>query len=103
MRTMQETTQARTLKPLSPRFERDWAIENKIPPAVVMKLDVEGRELDVIPDLVMSGALQHIDHIHVDWTRDSYTDISLINELSSAMDTLSRLGKDRALLHTTEV
>ena len=27
------------------------------------------RELDVVPDLVMSGALQHIDHIHVDWTR----------------------------------
>ena len=27
------------------------------------------RELDVIPDLVMSGALQHIDHLHVDWTR----------------------------------
>ena len=29
--------------------------------------------------------------------------MSLINELSSAMDTLSRLGKDRALLRTTEV
>ena len=27
------------------------------------------RELDVVPDLVMSGALQHIDHLHVDWTR----------------------------------
>ena len=27
------------------------------------------RELEVIPDLVMSGALQHIDHLHVDWTR----------------------------------
>ena len=26
-------------------------------------------ELDVIPDIVMSGALQHIDHLHVDWTR----------------------------------
>ena len=27
------------------------------------------RELEVIPDLVMSGALQYIDHLHVDWTR----------------------------------
>ena len=27
------------------------------------------RELDVVPDLVMSGALQHIDQLHVDWTR----------------------------------
>merc|ERR550525_1104470 len=61
------------------------------------------RELDVVPDLVMSGALQHIDHIHIDWTRDNYTDTTLIDELSSAMDTLSRLGKDRTLLRTTEV
>ena len=27
------------------------------------------RELDVLPDLVMSGALQHLDHLHVDYTR----------------------------------
>ena len=35
--------------------------------------------------------------------RDNYTDTTLINELSIAMDTLSRFGKDRALLRTTEV
>ena len=27
------------------------------------------RELDVLPDLVMSGALQHLDLLHVDYTR----------------------------------
>merc|ERR1712038_460663 len=87
----------------SRRFENSLANPTPYPPSVVMKLDVEGRELDVVPDLVMSGALQHIDHIHVDWTRDNYTDTTLIDELSSAMDTLSRLGKDRTLLRTTEV
>ena len=75
----------------------------------------------------MSGALQHIDHLGVDWTRccvhininvqnphnlkfqfftpsrDNYTDVALVNELSSAMETLSRFGKDRRLLRTTEV
>ena len=77
------------------------------------------RDLDVVPDLVMSGALQHIDHLGVDWTRccvhinniymfftpsrDNYTDVALVNELSSAMDTLSRFGKSRRLLRTTEV
>ena len=77
------------------------------------------RDLDVVPDLVMSGALQHIDHLGVDWTRccvhinniymfftpsrDNYTDVALVNELSSAMETLSRFGKDRRLLRTTEV
>ena len=23
----------------------------------------------MIPDLVMSGAFQHLDHVHIDWTR----------------------------------
>ena len=36
-------------------------------------------------------------------SRDNYTDVALVNELSSAMDTLSRFGKDRRLLRTTEV
>ena len=93
------------------------------------------RELDVIPDLVMSGALQHIDHLHVDWTRwertdsasskmllkvwhtlaatsiqdgifllrDDWTNITLVEQLSGAMSILSTIGKERGLLHTTEV
>jgi len=87
----------------SRRFENNPASSTQYPPSVVMKLDVEGRDLDVVPDLVMSGALQHIDHLGVDWTRDNYTDVALVNELSSAMETLSRFGKDRRLLRTTEV
>ena len=38
-------------------------------PIVQLKKYVANRELDVIPDIVMSGALQHIDHLHVDWTK----------------------------------
>ena len=38
---------------------------------VVMKLDVEGRELEVIPDMVTSGALAAVDNVHVDWTREA--------------------------------
>ena len=37
------------------------------PGAVVMKLDVEGGEMEIMADLIMSGALAHLDHIHVDW------------------------------------
>ena len=72
--------------------------DGQLPPAVVMKLDVEGREVkpspykyqrtltaffydlgqkkhfpkkvDIVPDLVMSGALAHIDNLMVDWTAD---------------------------------
>ena len=43
----------------------------KLPPgrrgAVVMKLDVEGQEMEIMADLVMSGALAHLDNVHVDW------------------------------------
>ena len=39
------------------------------------------RELDVVPDLVMSGALQHIDHLHVDWTRFCFESLSCIQNL----------------------
>ena len=37
--------------------------------AVIMKLDVEGPRLalDITSDLVMSGALAHIDQLHIDW------------------------------------
>ena len=37
------------------------------PGAVVMKLDVEGGEVEIMADLIMSGALAHLDNIHVDW------------------------------------
>jgi len=101
------------------RFERDPNSPNKYPPAVVMKLDVEGRyflfshfrgfpsifkrELGIVPDLVMSGALQHIDNLHVDWTKDDWTDESLVNQLSAAMSVLTTLGTERGLAHITEV
>ena len=38
------------------------------------------RELDVVPDLVMSGALQHIDHLHVDWTRFCFESLGCLSE-----------------------
>ena len=32
-----------------------------------MKLDIEGSELEVIPDLLLSGALKNVDKIYVEW------------------------------------
>ena len=37
------------------------------PGAVLMKLDVEGLEVEIVSDLIMSGAIAHLDNIHVDW------------------------------------
>ena len=36
--------------------------------SVVMKLDVEGGEVEIVADLIMSGALANIDNILVDWS-----------------------------------
>ena len=37
------------------------------PPKIVMKMDIEGSEVDVMPDLIFSGGLQHINSIMVEW------------------------------------
>ena len=37
------------------------------PPRVVMKMDIEGSEVDVIPDLIFSGGFQYINSIMVEW------------------------------------
>ena len=49
------------------------------PGAVLMKLDVEGLEVEIVSDLIMSGAIAHLDNIHVDWDMlklkdEDYTD-----------------------------
>ena len=37
------------------------------PPRVVMKVDIEGSELDVIPDLLFTGGLEYINTMMVEW------------------------------------
>ena len=37
------------------------------PPKVLVKMDIEGSEVDVIPDLIFSGGLQYINIIMVEW------------------------------------
>ena len=34
---------------------------------VAMKLDVEGKEIPILTDIIHSGALQFVDNIHYDW------------------------------------
>jgi len=71
--------------------------------SVVMKLDIEGKELEVVPDLVMSGALPHIDSIHLDWTNDPYTDLNKVLGLKGAMELLNGLANENNLQHVTEI
>ena len=34
---------------------------------VVMKLDIEGSEVEVLPDLALTGAMEHINVIMAEW------------------------------------
>ena len=39
----------------------------KFPPKVVMKMDIEGSEIDVLPDLIFTGSLQYINRLMIEW------------------------------------
>merc|ERR1719186_718654 len=58
------------------------------PPQVIMKLDIEGKELEVLPDLLMSGALVSVDRMFLEWhghhTYVSANDTALIQDLIDA-------------------
>ena len=44
--------------------------ENMKPPTVMMKLDIEGSEVDVVSDLLFSGSLKHLDVTMIEWHHD---------------------------------
>ena len=37
------------------------------PPAVVMKMDIEGSELEVFPDLLVTGGFRNVDKVFMEW------------------------------------
>ena len=71
-------------------------------PKVVMKIDIEGKELEVITDLILAGALADIDEIHVDWSQqinDPYVDKAGLTSLKTSVDILNQLGEKLDLQH----
>ena len=42
----------------------------KRPSSVVMKLDVEGLEIEILADLIHSGAIKHLDNVHIEFHPD---------------------------------
>ena len=58
-------------------------LKGKKAPTVLMKMDIEGSEVDVLPDMMWSGALSHIDtaliEFHSRLTKDQFRD-SVLND-----------------------
>ena len=57
----------RKIYPLSSSEKYD---ENVKPPTVMMKLDIEGSEVDVVSDLLFSGSLKNLDVTMIEWHHD---------------------------------
>ena len=52
-------------------FEKEFK-----PPTVIMKLDIEGSEVDVVSDLLFSGSLKHLNIAMIEWHQDLMEDAS---------------------------
>ncbi|XP_063712116.1 uncharacterized protein LOC134840293 [Symsagittifera roscoffensis] len=66
------------------------------PPRVVMKMDIEGSEVDVMNDLIFSGALQHINLAAVEWhgrLQQLSERKSVSNRLQQALQLLSSVSE----------
>ena len=42
-------------------------IDKDDPPRVLMKMDIEGSEIDVIPDIIFTGGLQYVNKLMIEW------------------------------------
>jgi hypothetical protein len=71
--------------------------------AVVMKLDVEGKGLEIMADLMMIGALEHLENIHVDWTTDPYSQYQDIKKMRNAVWFITKIAKEKYLTYIVEI
>merc|ERR1711971_42443 len=64
-------------------------------PRVVIKADIEGAELKIIPDMVVTGAFGHVDNLHMEWHGNaSYRqgrEAAMISKLAPAITALSMI------------
>ena len=75
-------------------------------PSVVMKLDIEGSELEVLTDLLVTGCLQYIDLVTVEYHPKSFNDAirpGLIRNLEKAIVTITNLSQRLGLNSTINV
>jgi len=75
-----------------------------IDPKVVVKMDIEGMELEVVPDMYMTGAFRYIDNLHGEWHGyESEVNWEVIQKLEAAAGLLADLSRSQKLDHHFEV
>merc|ERR1712083_1050663 len=92
------------------KFVTDVVGKRKLPnsagvtkPKVVIKADIEGAELKIIPDMVVTGAFGHVDNLHMEWHGNaSYRqgrEAAMISKLAPAITALSELTISEGIEH----
>jgi len=92
------------------KFVTDVVGKRKLPnsagvtkPRVVIKADIEGAELKIIPDMVVTGAFGHVDNLHMEWHGNaSYRqgrEAAMISKLAPAITALSELTISEGIEH----
>jgi len=95
-------------------FITDVVAKRKLPisagvhvPRVVIKADIEGAELEILPDMIVTGALSHVDNIHMEWhDLSSYRqgrEAAMISKLAPAITNLAELTKSEDLQRKFEI
>jgi len=96
------------------RFITDVVAKRKLPisaevvtPRVVIKADIEGAELKIIPDMLITGALDNVDNLHMEWHGEaSYRqgrEPAMISKLAPAITAIADLSKREGIEHQLEV
>eukprot|EP00092_Neocalanus_flemingeri_P017548 GFUD01018986.1.p1 GENE.GFUD01018986.1~~GFUD01018986.1.p1 ORF type:complete len:402 (-),score=98.09 GFUD01018986.1:115-1320(-) len=95
-------------------FITDIVAKRKLPtsakvttPRVVIKSDIEGAELKIIPDMVMTGALGHVDNIHMEWHGECFyrkgREPQMVSKLALAITALAELTKSEDIEQKFEI
>jgi len=96
------------------KFITDVVAKRKLPvsakvvtPKVVIKADIEGAELKIIPDMLITGALNYVDNLHMEWHGEaSYRqgrEPTMISKLAPAITAIADLTKREGFDHQLEV
>jgi len=96
------------------KFITDVVAKRKLPtsshvitPRVVIKADIEGAELKIIPDMIVTGAFGHVDNLHMEWHGEaSYRqgrEPQMISKLAPAITALGELTQSEGIEHAFEV
>ena len=73
----------------------------------IIQADIEGAELKILPDMVMTGALQHVDNLHMEWhgvaSYRTGREPEMVDKLERAITAIAELTESEGLEDKFEI